>query len=139
MSVPTRRAGGAVWPGTAALLLALVLVATACKTPRPPHRTYLDDVSGSWAAQSREPVPAGWGLQLQQRDGGRILGNGSLTRETESAVFPIRGIRGPHEITLAFHLEPSAARFDGSVMGAEQIVGRLYLDGDTIYLTFSRQ
>jgi hypothetical protein len=124
-------------PLLAGLVLASLLVA-GCKTPRTPHRSPEGDVSGVWRAQSTEPVPIGWSLRLDQIDAGKIRGAGTLSRTDGSSSFSVRGVRGPHEITMHFHLDRGSGKFDGSVMGAEMMVGRLYLDGDTILLTLQR-
>jgi hypothetical protein len=120
------------------LLLALAL-APACKSPRTsPHRVAEDDVTGVWRAQSTEPAPIGWSLRLDQMDAGNIEGQGSLTRTDGTTDFSVKGLRGPRDIKMHFDLDRGSAAFDGSVMNPEMIVGRLYLDGDTIKLTFER-
>jgi hypothetical protein len=119
-------------------LVLLASLAAGCKTPRTPHRVTENDVSGVWRAQSSEPVPIGWSLRLEQGDAGKIQGSGNLTRTDGTSSFTLRGLRGPREINLDFHLEQAAGKFDGSVMSAEMIVGRLFLNGDTINLTFER-
>lgn len=121
----------------AGLVLAACLV-PGCKTPRTPHRVAENDVSGVWRAQSTAPVPIGWSLRLDQLDAGKLAGSGSMARTDGTSTFTLKGIRGPRAINLDFHLEQGSGRFDGSVMDAQTIVGRLYLERDTIALTFEK-
>jgi hypothetical protein len=120
------------------LSLALAL-APACKSPRTaPHRVAEDDVSGVWRAGSTEPEPIGWSLRLDQAAAGNLEGRGSLTRADGTVEFAVRGLRGPRDIKLQFALDRVSAEFDGSVTGPDMIVGRVFLDGDTIKLSFER-
>lgn len=122
----------------ATALLLLFVVTAGCKTPRTPHRTADNDVSGTWAAQSREPIPLGWSFRLDQLDAGKLTGSGTMNDGTRVSTFGITGIRGPREITLDFDHEDGAYKFDGSVMSVEMIVGRVFVNGDTIKLTLQR-
>jgi hypothetical protein len=120
------------------LVMALAL-APACKSPRTsPHRVAEDNISGVWRAGSTEPEPIGWSLRLDQADAGNLEGRGSLTRAGGTVDFAVRGLRGPRDVKLQFDLDTAAAEFEGSVTGPEMIVGRVFLDGDTINVTFER-
>jgi hypothetical protein len=115
-----------------------VALAAGCKTPRTPHRVAENDVSGTWTAQSRDPVPLGWSFRLDQGDAGKLSGSGTLNDGNRVSPFSIDGIRGPYEITMTLHRAEGAARFDGSVTSIDMIVGQVAMDGDTIKLTLQR-
>jgi len=122
-----------------ALLLVSAVVAAGCKTPRTPHRTTGNDVSGSWSSQSTQPLPLGWSFRLDQGDAGKLTGTGTVNDGARVSVFQINGVRGPREITMEFDLDGAETKFDGSVMDVDLIVGRAYMNGDTIKLTLERQ
>jgi hypothetical protein len=128
---------------TAALLLAAL--AAGCKSPRPPHEAAEGDVSGEWTAESvatTRPEPAGeirWRLLMDEQDGGRLRGDGSLAHPGGSDAFTVVGIRGESTVNFEMHLEAGAtARFDGSILDVKTMVGQVDLGGDTIPVTFTR-
>jgi hypothetical protein len=121
------------------------LIATGCKSPRPPHEAAQGDVSGEWSAASvatTRPTPAGeirWRLLLDQGHAGKLEGTGELSGDRGPGSFSVNGIRGARSVNFHLHLQTGgSAKFDGTIMDVRMMVGRLDLDGDTVPVTFTR-
>ncbi len=143
LTVPDRFYG--FWILSAAGMVAVMLLLAGCKSPRPPEQAAVGDLSGGWSARSvatTRPQPAGeiiWRLFLEEEDGGRIRGRGSLAHAGTAASFSIVGIRGERVIDFDLHLEDGErAKFGGGVMDVNTMVGEVELRGDTIPLAFTR-
>jgi hypothetical protein len=123
-----------------ALLLLVGFAAHGCKAPREPHKLPENDVSGTWTAEAEQArMPMVWEMRLDQKEAGKLEGEGRLTRGGSSSRYSVNGVRATHEIRMDFHLDRTRARFSGSVLGSETIVGRVYLETDTVLLTFRRE
>jgi hypothetical protein len=123
-----------------ALLLLVEFAAHGCKAPREPHKPPENDVSGTWTAEAEQArVPMSWEMRLEQQDAGKLEGEGRVTRGGSSSRYSVSGVRATHEIRMDFHLDRTRARFSGSVLDPVTIVGRVYLETDTVPLTFRRE
>ncbi|HEX2191349.1 MAG TPA: hypothetical protein VHG51_20730 [Longimicrobiaceae bacterium] len=126
-------------------LLVLLLAAAACKPPRSPREVSEARVTGEWTAHSvaaGAPLDTGnlaWSLALVEREAGKVDGRGSLRRGGEAAPFGIHGQRAEHEITLEWALPGETVKFHGSVVDARTIVGEVWMRGDTLPVSFTRE
>ncbi|MGI9181406.1 MAG: hypothetical protein ACR2H9_13010 [Longimicrobiaceae bacterium] len=121
---------------TSSMVLALGL--GACKTPRQPIEVPEGNVSGVWSAETGPAGEMRWQLSLEQGAAGKLTGEGSLVDQTRSTSFSVNGIRGENTINFDLDTEDAKAKFDGSIMDMETIVGELYLETDTLHVTFTR-
>lgn len=130
----------------AALGVALAFATLAgCKTPRSPREHADGDVTGRWAAESAasgkeaEGGTLRWRLEVEQHPAGRLFGEGTMEREGRTATFPVRGVRDRHQVDLRFALPGGAAMYHGGIIDMKTIVGELYLERDTIPVSFTRE
>lgn len=127
---------------TLRLLLAPVLVLAiglgACKTPRQPIEVPEGNVSGTWSAETGPAGEMRWQLSLEQGAAGKLTGEGSLIHQTRSTSFSVNGIRGENTINFDLQMDDAKVEFDGSIMDMETMVGELYLETDTLHVTFTR-
>lgn len=124
-------------PALAISLLAL-LGLMACKAPRPATEAPVGDMSGEWRAQTGAAGEMHWRLLLDEEDAGRLVGEGSLTHQARSSTFTVSGLRGERTVELELDLEGATGRFHGSLADPGTLVGRLFLDADTLLVTFNR-
>lgn len=124
--------------------IALLAAVTACKPPRSPRERAEGSVTGQWTAESvapgapRDTGRVAWRLALEEREAGKLAGDGSMTRGADAAPFPLSGVRGESDLTLYFDLPGERVKYHGGIVNPKTITGELYLPNDTIPLTFTR-
>lgn len=128
------------------LLLALSLLGSGCKSPRSPREVATESVTGTWTARSvvsytppTSEEELHWRFGLEQREAGKLRGSGEVTRVGRASTFELEGIRDESTVNFQFSLNGEPAKYDGSIMDAETMVGQMYLPGDTIPVTLTRE